>query len=150
MRVFECKFSTPRKNDLPSEREWRKSCRLRMDSRRGRDSSRNGGGPREFHQKALGYSENPVGWSVRLNSPGGDLAGGIRLGELIRKLKLDTEIGVTEPDSYGHWKTAPGLCASACAFAFLGGLSRRASGGELGVHQFYNEISPQRSLRKGF
>lgn len=91
--------------------------------------------------KSFGYSENPGGWSVRLNSPGGDLAGGIRLGEVIRKLKLDTEIGATEPDSYGHWKTAPGHCASACAFAFLGGLSRYASGGELGVHQFYNEIA---------
>jgi hypothetical protein len=89
----------------------------------------------------LGHSENPGGWSVRLNSPGGSLAGGIRLGELIRKLKLDTEVGSTEPDSYGHWERAPGRCASACAFAFLGGLSRYASGGELGVHQFYDDIS---------
>jgi hypothetical protein len=91
--------------------------------------------------KSFGYSENPGGWSVRLNSPGGDLAGGIRLGELIRKLKLGTEIGATESDSYGHWKRAPGHCASACAFAFLGGLSRYASDGELGVHQFYAEIA---------
>ncbi len=91
--------------------------------------------------KSFGHSENPGGWSVRLNSPGGDVAGGIRLGELIRKLKLDTEIGATEPDAHGHWKRAPGHCASACAFAFLGGLSRAASGGELGVHQFYDEIS---------
>jgi len=87
------------------------------------------------------YGHNPGGWSVRLNSPGGDLAGGLRLGELIRELKMDTEIGATEPDSYGHWKRVPGHCASACAFAFLGGLSRYASGGELGVHQFYNEIA---------
>ncbi len=87
------------------------------------------------------YGHNPDGWSVRLNSPGGDLAGGLRLGELIRELKMDTEIGATEPDSYGHWKRVPGHCASACAFAFLGGLSRYASIGELGVHQFYNEIA---------
>ncbi len=51
--------------------------------------------------KSFGYSENPGGWSIRLNSPGGDLEGGIRLGELIRKLKLNTEIGATEPDFMG-------------------------------------------------
>jgi hypothetical protein len=89
---------------------------------------------------SFGYTENPGGWCVRFNSPGGSLSGGIRLGELIRKLKLDTEIGGTEPDGR-HWKRVPGICASASAFAFLGGLSRDASGGELGVHQFYNEIS---------
>jgi hypothetical protein len=100
--------------------------------------------------KSLGHSENPGGWSVRLNSPGGDVAGGIRLGELIRKLKLNTEIGATEPDSYGHWERMPGHCASACAFAFLGGLSRYVSGGELGVHQFYDAISLRNPSAKVF
>jgi hypothetical protein len=100
--------------------------------------------------KSFGHSENPGGWCVRLNSPGGDLAGGIRLGEMIRKLKLDTEIGATEPDPYGHWKKGAGICASACAFAFLGGLSRDASGGELGVHQFYNAISLKEPSSKVF
>jgi hypothetical protein len=94
----------------------------------------------ELYLKSFGRAENPAGWCVRFNSPGGSLSGGIRLGELIRKLKLDTEIGGTEPDGL-HWKRVPGYCASACAFAFLGGLSRDASGGELGVHQFYDEIS---------
>jgi hypothetical protein len=100
--------------------------------------------------KSFGHSENPGGWSVRLNSPGGDLPGGIRLGELIRKLKLNTEIGATEPDSYGHWERVPGHCASACAFAFLGGLTRYASGGELGVHQFYDAISLRNPSAKVF
>ncbi len=94
----------------------------------------------EAFVKSFGHTENQGGWCVRFNSPGGSLAGGIRLGEAIRKLKLDTEIGRTEPDGL-HWKKTPGLCASACAFAFLGGLSRHATSGELGVHQFYNEIS---------
>jgi hypothetical protein len=100
--------------------------------------------------KNFGFAENPGGWTVRFNSPGGDLAGGIRLGELIRKLRLETEIGATEPDSYGHWKRAPGRCASACGFAFLGGLSRYASGGELGVHQYYNAISLKEPSAKIF
>jgi hypothetical protein len=94
----------------------------------------------EAFMKGFGYQENPGGWAVRFSSPGGSLAGGIRLGELIRKLRLDTQVGATEPDGR-HWKGVPGYCASACAFAFLGGLSRHVSGGELGVHQFYDEIS---------
>lgn len=100
--------------------------------------------------KNLGYSENPGGWNVRLNSSGGDLAGGVILGELIRTLKLGTEIGATVSDAYGNWERAPGHCASACAFAFLGGLSRYASGGELGVHQFYNEIAVRDPSAKVF
>jgi hypothetical protein len=94
----------------------------------------------ESFVKGLGYTENPGGCSIRFNSPGGSLIGGIRLGEFIRELKFDTEIGGTEPDGF-HWKRVPGYCASASAFAFLGGLTRTASDGELGVHQFYNEIS---------
>ncbi|WP_271570911.1 hypothetical protein [Bradyrhizobium sp. CCBAU 11386] len=90
--------------------------------------------------KGHGYNENPGGWSVRFNSPGGDLAGGIQLGNAIRRMKLDTEVGSTEPD--GHvWKRALGRCASAASFAFLGGITRSVDAGELGVHQFYHEIS---------
>jgi hypothetical protein len=90
--------------------------------------------------KSSGHGENPGGWSVRINSPGGDLAGGIQLGEAIRRLKLDTEVGATEPDGL-HWKRVKGCCASAASFAFLGGMTRSANGGEVGVHQFYHEIS---------
>jgi hypothetical protein len=42
----------------------------------------------EAYMKSFGYTENPGGWCVRFNSPGGSLSGGIRLGELIRKLGL--------------------------------------------------------------
>lgn len=97
-----------------------------------------------------GHSSNPGGWSLRLNSPGGSLAGGLRLGETIRKLRLDTEIGATARDEYGHWKRISGRGASACAYAFLGGLSRDVSDGELGVHQFYNAISLKNPTEKIF
>ena len=103
----------------------------------------------EAFLKSFGHAENPGGWSVRFNSPGGSLAGGLRLGETIRKLKLDTEVGGTESDGI-HWKRAPGRCASACSFAFLGGLSRYVAGRELGVHQFYNEISLRNPSAKIF
>ena len=104
----------------------------------------------ESFLRSFGHAENPGGWSVRFHSPGGSLESGIRLGELIRHLKLNTEIGRTEPDECGHWKRAPGYCASACAFAFIGGLWREASGGELGLHQFYDQISLRNPTAKLF
>lgn len=100
--------------------------------------------------KSFGHTANPGGWSVRLNSPGGSLEGGVRLGEMIRKLKLDTEVGATEPDEYGHWKRTKGQCASAASFAFLGGLERDVEDGQLGVHQFYYEIALKTPSEKLF
>ena len=83
---------------------------------------------------------NGVGQVLYLNSPGGDLAAGIRLGELIRKYHYQTNVGATVPD--GAWQTtAPGICASACAFAFLGGEIRSAAENEIGLHQFYNDVA---------
>lgn len=58
---------------------------------------------------------------VRLNSPGGGILGGMQLGEVIRKLGLETEV----PASAG--------CYSACTFAFLGGVERQIKG-EFGIH----------------
>lgn len=81
------------------------------------------------------------GLRVVLNSPGGSLANGLKLGEAIRARKFNTEVGRTVPDNSGWKETAPGKCASACAFAFLGGVSRDTKGGEIGVHQFYRDIA---------
>lgn len=66
--------------------------------------------------------------SVRLDSPGGDLVAGMRLGEVIRAKKFDTEAV---------------YCASACAYAFLGGVERRFVGKptRFGVHRFYRSKS---------
>jgi hypothetical protein len=94
----------------------------------------------ESFMKGHGYTENPGGWSVRFNSPGGDLAGGIQLGNVIRRMKLNTEVGSTERDGR-FWERAPGRCASAASFAFLGGVTRSVETSELGIHQFYHEIS---------
>jgi hypothetical protein len=58
---------------------------------------------------------------VRLNSPGGEIEGGMQLGEVIRKLGLATEV----PASAG--------CYSACTFAFLGGVDRQVEG-KFGIH----------------
>jgi hypothetical protein len=62
---------------------------------------------------------------VILHSPGGDLAGGLKLGLAFRE--MGSSVGV-----------APGgACFSACAYALFGGVNRKVlTGGQLGVHEF--------------
>jgi hypothetical protein len=82
---------------------------------------------------------------LRLDSSGGDLMAGMRLGAILRDQGWATEIGGHDPDpEWAHlpyWKMTkrtPGECASACAFAFMGGVERRIdAGSSLGFHQFY-------------
>lgn len=63
--------------------------------------------------------------AVVLQSPGGDLAGALRLGAAFRTLGVDTQV------------VSKGTCASACAYAFLGGRGRRlAEDAFFGVHRF--------------
>jgi hypothetical protein len=88
---------------------------------------------------------NASGWfspdgvlTVRLNSNGGNLMAGLRLGEAIRAHKLNTEVARTVDNSFGKQETAQGGCYSACAYAFLGGVNRIARPGSLGFHQFVN------------
>jgi len=69
------------------------------------------------------------GATVYLNSPGGSLVEGIQLGKVIRQRKLDTSIAAEGANS--------AACASACAIAFLGGVSRSVpAGSKYGVHRF--------------
>jgi hypothetical protein len=81
---------------------------------------------------------------VRLNSPGGSLAGGLFLGEMFRSMGVVTEVGSSAPlsnsSSAGLADRIPGVCASACAYAFLGGKERSLDdGAKLGFHRFYQE-----------
>lgn len=79
-----------------------------------------------------------ISLNVVFNSNGGALAGGIRLGRVIRNAGMITSIGKTVPE--GNWHTtSKGVCYSACAYAFLGGKSRLAQQGEYGIHQFYTD-----------
>ena len=85
-------------------------------------------------------AEGIVHARIRFNSPGGSLSGGMKLGEAIRELGFDTEIG-----SIG-WKDAQSpsaVCASACSYAFAGGVNRYFSlkAGRLGLHQFSSTTS---------
>jgi hypothetical protein len=88
--------------------------------------------------------------SVVFNSPGGNLTAGIEMGIAIRKAGYSTDVGKTVPDEYGNHKTENGVCASACAFAFLGGTTRYVEHGKIGVHQFYDGEAIERPDDKLF
>lgn len=72
---------------------------------------------------------------VTFDSLGGSLEEGIRLGETIRELGFDTDVGTRAADLTGP---PSAVCASACSYAYAGGVGRFVSdlSGRLGVHQF--------------
>ena len=95
---------------------------------------------------------------VVLNSPGGDLAAGLDLGQTIRDHKMWTEVGSRFPLLIGESENIPqdavpylqkpaappfpGYCYSSCTFAFMGGVYRSISyASNYGVHRFEFEKS---------
>lgn len=78
----------------------------------------------------------PGGLTVELNSPGGDLQGGLRLGDAIRIKRLNTRVRYAYPTGSKNPKEfRPAVCYSACALAFLGGLNRSLDDrAQYGVH----------------
>ena len=76
----------------------------------------------------------PAQTVVVLQSLGGDLIGGLRLGQAIRARGFNTYLAARAPQTDA--KTL-GKCFSACAYAFLGGVERRIEPlAQYGVHQF--------------
>lgn len=74
------------------------------------------------------------GATVYFNSPGGSVVGGLQLGQAIRDLGFETDVG--------RPKSQPGYCLSACAYAYLGGVFRYMSDDAIyGVHRFYGQIT---------
>jgi len=84
-------------------------------------------------------------FTVELDSPGGSLFGGLELGKKIREHKFSTSVGKSvisyQSGQTVNYSSKPGTCMSSCAFAFLGGVSRRAKPGEIGIHQFYQDYA---------
>jgi hypothetical protein len=82
------------------------------------------------------------GTLVMLHSPGGTLVVGMQMGETIRKDSLRTAVGQLQQSNQSSTLVAlltaeptMGVCASACSFAFLGGVHRTVPKGSLyGVH----------------
>jgi hypothetical protein len=81
---------------------------------------------------------NPDVKRVSINSPGGDLATGLKMGEIVRKRALNTyvEAGVRE-------------AASAAAYLFMAGTERVVKGERgVGVHAFYTSQTELRKMIK--
>jgi hypothetical protein len=109
--------------------------------------------PKQF-ETFEAFQEFGVG-NVRLNSPGGSLAAGIELGELFRAHGIATEVGgsapLTQETEPGLFDRSPGVCASACAYAYLGGVERSLDDdAQLGFHRFYQENALARPSAKLF
>jgi hypothetical protein len=81
----------------------------------------------------------PKGTTIILQSPGGDLLGGLMLGQYIRAREFNTYVADESTFGLGGFKEQNGYkkCISACAYSFLGGTQRLvASRADFGVHQF--------------
>lgn len=113
--------------------------------------------PDEFDKFLGNANGGPV--RVFLHSPGGNLVAGLQLGQRFRKAALWTRVGETKTEilndgtSDGHalQTVVAGSCASACAYAFLGGTSRQLrdeyhpdANGSLLLHQF--SFSPEQAI----
>jgi hypothetical protein len=112
--------------------------------------------PKVFRQfLGLKKIEQGARYEVYLNSPGGNLFGGVALGEIIREFGFGTRIAQSVPlnaqsGGYPFETDGPGGCYSACAFSFLGGKWRIASERSLGVHQHFIETTLSQPNAKKF
>jgi tetratricopeptide (TPR) repeat protein len=88
----------------------------------------------ENSRKAL--VAGPASVKVVFNSPGGVLLSAVAFGQAIRKFGFDSAVGRREPKSGQVIQS--GMCASACVFAYLGGVRRNLGAHDrLGIHQFH-------------
>jgi len=102
--------------------------------------------------------------NISLNSPGGNLVSGLRLGELFRQHGYSTSIGggpyapsgqmsisADHGGEIGNMAEVPLRCLSACAYAFLGGVTRSYGEDEkYGLHQFFDEKAVSAPTVKAF
>lgn len=83
---------------------------------------------------------------IFLNSRGGSLGEALQIGRLVREYGLDTRVGQVRDFSLPSF-ALEGVCESACAYIFMGGVSRSLRDGDvLGVHRFF---STGRSIEGG-
>lgn len=81
----------------------------------------------------------PRGTTVVFQSLGGDLMGGLRLGQFIRARGFNTylPLGLGANEALLKDSKLLGKCVSSCAYSFLGGVVRKVqANAQFGVHQF--------------
>jgi hypothetical protein len=84
--------------------------------------------PQQF-QKFLKTDDAKMTRILSLHSAGGDVMAGLKLGEMIREARFNTSIGRSMPldnpdDVMASYDYKNAVCTSACAYAFLGGVTR--------------------------
>ena len=85
--------------------------------------------PKDFMQK---LKDIPAGTTILISGYGKDLDAGVQLGQLIRSKQLNTRVGrvgLANLEKTGFYKTG-GVCLSACAMAFMGGVNRQIDSGD--------------------
>jgi hypothetical protein len=94
---------------------------------------------RRFLAQARARGVSFKGRTVFLHSPGGNLGQGVELGRVIRQEGLNTALGAPcSGRGCVALRQQLGICASACTFAFLGGVKRTTSPGDVfAMHRFY-------------
>jgi hypothetical protein len=93
--------------------------------------------PDQFRQYVR---SNTYMFHLYINSNGGDLVAGVELGKLLRQNHMMVEVHRTVKSGTYLNDIAKGQCDSACSFAFLGGETRNADSGEIGIHQFSSTV----------
>jgi hypothetical protein len=95
-------------------------------------------------EELVGGLEPNKSAAIILNSPGGSLLEGMKLGRFFYRARIATFV-------FGYG----GGCHSSCALAFLGGRDRdrrpsrtKMTGGNLGFHQFNRSRTPEETARK--
>lgn len=79
-----------------------------------------------------------------LDSPGGNIAASMELGRIIRNRGVSTHVGMYAGEER---RSVPGICYSACAFAYLGGPFRWVSeASKYGVHRFFTRQPTSRDM----
>jgi hypothetical protein len=77
---------------------------------------------------------------IFLHSDGGSLVGGMKLGKVMRKYLLHSNVGQLDLASKVQGSPKAGNCYSACAMAYLGGEYRfLMTGSVYGIHRFYSD-----------
>jgi hypothetical protein len=90
----------------------------------------------------------PAGSIIAFHSPGGNPLAGMELGEIIRDMHLDTIVAQPSANAGNSLldriaSDKPGVCASSCSIAYLGGVSRLMLTGSLyGVHDVFLTKDP--------
>ena len=111
--------------------------------------------PNDFEQFIHKLTSYPK--VLRLNSLGGKVRAGIELGRKLKALGFSTEVGSDHPiPAHGPnparvSERGKGLCVSACAYSFLGGVRRSLDAdAQFGVHQFISQRSIEQPTAKQF